>query len=116
MSIYCVSDTILSTIYIFFQSSKLPKTVVNIILHLQTEKPRLSPAEIIEPVNVRVRIQTVTESKFVQLTAQQSNKSRDKLLGQGTVTLFGKPTDQEDVRLVSQGTILPELDFRILLN
>ena len=47
---------------------------------------------------------------------QQSNKSRDKLLGQGTVTLFGKPTDQEDVRLVSQGTILPELDFRILLN
>ena len=36
------------------------------------------------------------------------------MLGQGTVTLFGKPADREDSGLVSQRTILPELEFRLL--
>ena len=49
------------------------------------------------------------------LTAQQANKLRDEVLGQGIVTLFGKPADQEDGRLVSQSTILPELEFRLLI-
>ena len=56
----------------------------------------------------------VTQSKLVLLTLWQANKSRDKLLGQAIVTLFGKPPDQ-DVGLMSQRTILPELEFRLLL-
>ena len=35
--------------------------------------------------------------------------------GQGIVILFGKPADREDEELVSQKTILPELEFRLLL-
>ena len=31
------------------------------------------------------------------------------------MTLFGKPADQEDGGLVSQGTVLLELEFRLLL-
>lgn len=41
--------------------------------------------------------------------------SREELLGQGLVTLFGKPVDQEDGGLVSQWTIFPESEFRLLL-
>ena len=51
----------------------------------------------------------VTESKLI---TRQANKSRDKLLGQGMMTLFGKSADQEDGGLVSQRTILPKLEFR----
>ena len=58
--------------------------------------------------------QSVTESKFILLTAQQANKSRDELVEQGLVTLFGKPADK-DGGLVSQRTILLELEFRLLL-
>ena len=32
------------------------------------------------------------------------------------MTLLGKPADQEDGGLVSQGTVLPELEFRLLLH
>ena len=49
--------------------------------------------------------QHVTESRLEPLTAQQANKSRDKLLEQGIVTLFRKPVDLEDGGLVSQRTI-----------
>ena len=49
-------------------------------------------------------IRHVTESKFVLLTTWQADKSRDKLLGPGIVTLFGKPVDWEDGGLVSQRT------------
>ena len=59
--------------------------------------------------------QFVTESKRVLLTAQQGNKSRDALLGQGIATLIEKPADREDGGLMSQRTILPELEFRLLL-
>ena len=58
---------------------------------------------------------TYSGKLLLHLVGYQSLGTSDDV-GQGTVTLFGKPTDQEDVRLVSQGTILPELDFRILLN
>ena len=44
---------------------------------------------------------TVTKSKLTLLTTQQTNKSGDEMLRQGTVTLFGKLEDQEDGRLVS---------------
>ena len=54
----------------------------------------------------------VTESRLALLTTQQANKLRDKLLGQGVATLFRKPADHG---LVSQRTILPELEFRLLL-
>ena len=57
----------------------------------------------------------VTESKLILLAIPQANKSRDELFGQGIVTLFGKPADQEDGGLVSQRTILPELACRLLL-
>ena len=35
----------------------------------------------------------------------------DDMLRQRIVTLFGKPANQEDSELVSQGTILPQLDL-----
>ena len=57
----------------------------------------------------------VTEFKCILLTTQQANKSRDELWRQGRVTLLGKPADREDGGLVSQRTILPELEFRLLL-
>ena len=56
-----------------------------------------------------------TKSRFILLTAQQASTSRSKLLGQGIVTLLEKPVDREDGRLVSQGTVLPELEFGFLL-
>lgn len=40
--------------------------------------------------------------------------TRDELLGQGIVILFGKPAVQEDGRLMCQRTIFPELEFRLL--
>ena len=35
------------------------------------------------------------------------------MLGQGVVTLFGKTEDQEDGEVVSQRTVLPELELRL---
>ena len=61
-------------------------------------------------------IGSVTKSKFVLLSAQQGNKSRDEVLGQGRTTLFGKAADGEDGGLVSQRTIFPELEFMLLLH
>ena len=58
---------------------------------------------------------TVTEPKLVLLTTQHAKNSRDKLLGQGIATLFGKPADREDGGLVPHRTTLPELEFRLLL-
>ena len=57
----------------------------------------------------------VTKSKLIRLATKQANKLRDNLLGQGIVTLFGKPGEREDGELVSQKTILPKLEFRLLL-
>ena len=56
------------------------------------------------------------ESKFELLAPRQADKSRDKLLGQGIVTLFGKPANQEDGGLMSQRSISPEFEFRLLLH
>ena len=36
---------------------------------------------------------TATKSNLILLTAGQANRSREEVLGQGTVTLFGKPAD-----------------------
>ena len=52
-----------------------------------------------------------TEFSLLLLAAWWANKWRDKLLRQRIVTLFGKPANQEDSELVSQGTILPKLDL-----
>lgn len=57
----------------------------------------------------------VTESKRELLAAQQANKLTDELLGQGIAAWFRKPADQEEGGLVSQKTILPELDFMLFL-
>ena len=57
----------------------------------------------------------VTESTLILLSFWQTNKSGDKFLGQGTATLFKKAADWEGGRLVSQRTILLELEFRLLL-
>ena len=43
----------------------------------------------------------VTLSKLILLTAQQANKLGDEVLGQGITTLFRKPADGEDGRLMS---------------
>ena len=45
----------------------------------------------------------VPEPKLILLAAHQVNKSRDEWLGQGIVTLFGKPADREDGGLGSSG-------------
>ena len=55
----------------------------------------------------------ITKSKIVLLTISQANKSREEVLGQGIVTLFRKPEDKEDGRLLSQSTILLELESRL---
>lgn len=57
----------------------------------------------------------ITESKPVLLATPQAHTQRDGLLGQGTVTLFGKPAHREDGGLVSQRSLLPELEFRPFL-
>ena len=57
----------------------------------------------------------VIKSKLMLLAVQQENKSRFKSLGQGMVTLLGKPADQEDDGLVSQRTTLTKLEFRLVL-
>ena len=49
------------------------------------------------------------------LTAQQASESRVKALEQGIVISFRKPVDGEDGGLMSQRTILPELEFKLLL-
>ena len=53
-------------------------------------------------------------SNFILLAAWQANKLRDKLLGQGNVTLFPKPADW-DKELIWQRTIWPELELRLFL-
>ena len=53
-------------------------------------------------------------SKFTLLTTQQANKTRDELLVPGITTLTGKLIDGEDGRLVSQKTIFPQPEFRLL--
>ena len=58
---------------------------------------------------------SLTESKLVLLTAQQANTLRDEVLRQGVVTLFGKTEDQEDGEVLSQRTVLPELELRLFL-
>lgn len=57
----------------------------------------------------------VTESKLLLLATRQANKLRDKVLGQGIRTLFAKPADREDSGLLSQRTVFPELQLRLLL-
>ena len=39
-----------------------------------------------------------------------------QVVGARNMTLFGKPADREDGGLVPQRTILPELEFRLLLH
>ena len=60
-------------------------------------------------------VSIVNESKLLLLTAWQTNKLRDEVLGQGIVTLFVKPADPEDGGLVFQRTIFPELEFQLFL-
>ena len=53
--------------------------------------------------------------KPILLATRWVNKSRDESLGQGTVSLFGKPAAGEDDGPVSQSTVVPEFEFRLLL-
>ena len=57
----------------------------------------------------------IMESKFELLAPRQADKSRDKLLGQGIVTLFGKPADQENGGSGSQKTIISELWCKLFI-
>ena len=51
----------------------------------------------------------LTESKFILLNEEQASELQFESLGWRIATLFGKPADWEDGRLVSQRTILPKL-------
>lgn len=60
---------------------------------------------------------TGTKPKLVLLpTIRQANKSRDRLFGKGTSTLFRQPADREEGELVFQGTMLLKLEFRLLFK
>ena len=48
----------------------------------------------------------VTEFALILLLIQRVNKSRDELLGQGVVTLSGKPAHWEDGRM--QAPFIPK--------
>ena len=58
----------------------------------------------------------VIESKFLLLTARQASKSRDEMLEQEIATLFGKSAGRKDGGLVPQRSILPKLEFWLLLK
>ena len=53
--------------------------------------------------------QAACKSKLILLAPCQASKSRNKLLGQGRVTLFGKPAGPEKGGLVSQRAILTQV-------
>ena len=55
---------------------------------------------------MRISYRGVTESKLSLLAALQANKSGDKVLRQGIMTLFRKLADREDGGLESPKTIL----------
>ena len=46
--------------------------------------------------------ESVTEAKLTLLTTWQASKSGKEMLKQGIGSVFGKPADQKDGRLVSQ--------------
>ena len=47
--------------------------------------------------DVKILLWDSDQSELTLLATQQANKLRDKVLGQGIVTLFGMPGDQEIV-------------------
>ena len=63
------------------------------------------------PNAARVQHTLVTESKLALLATRQASRSREELLGQGIANLSGKPADRGDGGLLSQRTILLELEF-----
>lgn len=71
--------------------------------------------QILKVISPRQSIQEVLPSpNSILLSARQANNSGEKMLGQRIETLFRKPEDQ-DGGLMPQNTILPGLDFRLLL-
>ena len=71
------------------------------IAHSPQSGPEWSPAFKMEPV------------LFPPSLALYANKSRNKLLGQGRMTLFRKPADQKDDGLRPRRILFPELGFRL---
>ena len=71
--------------------------------------------EKIELINLKAWLYTYIKSKSALLAAQQANKLINVSLGQGIMTLFRKPADPEDGKLVSQRTILFKLESKFLL-
>ena len=69
-----------------------------------------------QPVSLLVGFTKIdTEPKLALHAIWQADKSREELLEQERVTFFGKPADDEDGRLVSQRTIYPKLESKLLL-
>ena len=58
---------------------------------------------------------TILQSKLVLFATRQASKLRDDLLEKGIVTLYRKLVDRVNGGLMHQKTILPELEFRLLL-
>ena len=58
----------------------------------------------------------LTESKFILLNEEQASELKFELLGWRIATLFRKPADWEDGRLVSQRIVFAELELRLLLH
>ena len=74
-------------------------------------------AGVIDMCRVQEQIgRLVIKTKFLLLTEQQANKSRGKVLEQEIATLFGKPAGRKDGGLVPQRSILPKLEFWLLLK
>ena len=74
-------------------------------------------AGVIDMCRVQEQIgRLVIKTKFLLLTEQQANKSRGKVLEQEIATLFAKPAGRKDGGLVPQRSILPKLEFWLLLK
>ena len=97
----------------FFLSRKMIKTVYLLTLQKKTAKKEEMPLAFSDFIKCD---KTVTGSKLMLHTTWQMNKSRDEVLGQVIATLFREPADWETSGRVSPKNILPELEFRLLLN
>lgn len=90
-------------------------TVQKKAIKYKAEQKPSKGTERINIMNYPAYIIIDTKPKFSLLTTRQANKGGDDLLGQEIVTLTGKLEDQEDGRLVSQRTILPQSELRLII-
>ena len=73
--------------------------VIGLVGMIKVRNPNYGKKEI-ESVGMHKSVDFPTETKFILLTTQQNNKSRDKLLQWGITNFFRNPADGEGDELV----------------